>query len=75
MFFPNVKGSKYRYLGTNVGSKNTTSPLLGSRKLLYNLYENLTESELDEVKFLLNRDLPRRKLDKSAVSVAEVDKV
>lgn len=40
------------------------------RKLLYDLYENLTDDDLNKMKFLSNKLLPRRKLWKSSVSVA-----
>lgn len=44
---------------------------VGSRRLLYSLSEDLTDSDLQEMKFLLNRDLPRRKLEHNVVSVSE----
>uniref|UniRef100_A0A8C6TJM7 Caspase-8 n=1 Tax=Neogobius melanostomus TaxID=47308 RepID=A0A8C6TJM7_9GOBI len=35
------------------------------RKLLYNLYEDITDEDLRSMKFLLNQKLPRRKLDEN----------
>lgn len=44
---------------------------VGFRRLLYSLSEDLTDSDLQEMKFLLNKDLPRRKLEHNVVSVGE----
>lgn len=44
---------------------------VGSRRLLYSLSEDLTQSDLQEIKFLLHKDLPRRKLEHNVVSVGE----
>lgn len=41
------------------------------RRLLYSLSEELTYSDLREMKFLLNKDLSRRKLEHNVVSVGE----
>uniref|UniRef100_A0A3Q3VWI3 Caspase-8 n=1 Tax=Mola mola TaxID=94237 RepID=A0A3Q3VWI3_MOLML len=38
------------------------------RKLLYSLSEELTDGDLKSMKFLLNKELPRRKLDENIVS-------
>ncbi|KAG7467608.1 hypothetical protein JOB18_029800 [Solea senegalensis] len=44
--------------------ESTTSGLISPyRKLLYNLYEEMTDDDLKHVKFLLNPTLPRRKLE------------
>lgn len=39
------------------------------RKLLYNLYEDLTDGDLRNIKFLLNKKLPRRKLDENVTTL------
>nr|BAE98149.1 caspase 10 [Paralichthys olivaceus]BAE98150.1 caspase 10 [Paralichthys olivaceus] len=41
----------------------TTSLISPYRKLLYNLYEEMTQEDLEEVKFLLYKTVPRRKLE------------
>lgn len=43
---------------------------VGSRRLLYSLSEELTDGDLQEMKFLLNKDLSRRKLEHNVVSVS-----
>lgn len=40
-----------------------------SRKMLYNLSEELTADDLKDMKFLLHSYLPRRKLEENVVSV------
>ncbi|KAJ0005629.1 hypothetical protein NQD34_015523 [Periophthalmus magnuspinnatus] len=39
------------------------------RKLLYNLSEDITDEDLRNIKFLLNQNLPRRKLDESVTTL------
>ncbi|XP_056284201.1 caspase-8 isoform X5 [Pseudoliparis swirei] len=52
-----------RDLGLSDGASTTRSLISPYRKLLYNLSEKMTDEDLKNVKFLLNRDLPRRKLE------------
>nr|AKM76972.1 caspase 10 [Sebastes schlegelii] len=53
-------------------SASTTGSLISPyRKLLYDLSEEITDEDLKSVKFLLNKDLPRRKLEDN-VSTLEV---
>lgn len=40
------------------------------RKLLYNLSEEITDDDLKQVKFLLAKMLPRRKLEENVVSAS-----
>ncbi|XP_059198131.1 caspase-8 isoform X1 [Centropristis striata] len=48
----------------------TRSLISPYRKLLYNLSEEITDDDLRDMKFLLNKNLPRRKLEeKSTLSV------
>ncbi|XP_072300607.1 caspase-8 [Eucyclogobius newberryi] len=39
------------------------------RKLLYNLSEDITDGDLRNIKFLLNKELPRRKLDENVTTL------
>lgn len=47
-------------------ARSSISPF---RKLLYNLYEDLTDDDLHKVKFLSSKHLPRRKLEKSVTTL------
>eukprot|EP00064_Thunnus_orientalis_P017350 superscaffoldBa00003660_g17431 len=56
-----------RDLGLNV---STTESLISPyRKLLYDLSEDITDEDLKQVKFLLNKQLPRRKLDENVTTL------
>uniref|UniRef100_A0A3B4WGS8 Caspase-8 n=1 Tax=Seriola lalandi dorsalis TaxID=1841481 RepID=A0A3B4WGS8_SERLL len=46
----------------------TSSLISPYRKLLYSLSEEITDDDLNHVKFLLNKTLPRRKLEDNVVS-------
>ncbi|XP_054470961.1 caspase-8 isoform X2 [Anoplopoma fimbria] len=53
------------------GASTTTSLISPYRKLLYNLSEDITDADLKDMKFLLDKNLPRRKLEEN-VSTLEV---
>ncbi|XP_053185165.1 caspase-8 isoform X1 [Scomber japonicus] len=55
-----------RDLRINNQTSNLISPY---RKLLYNLSEDITDDDLKQVKFLLNKELPRRKLDENVTTL------
>lgn len=44
--------------------------ICNSRKLLYNLSEDITDDDLKQMKFLLNKKLPRSKLGENVVSMS-----
>ncbi|XP_075896344.1 caspase-8 [Nelusetta ayraudi] len=50
----------------STAARSSISPF---RKLLYNLYEELTDDDLNKVKFLSSKQLPRRKLEKSVTTL------
>lgn len=56
-----------RDLGLNVSI--TESLISPYRKLLYDLSEDITDEDLKQVKFLLNKQLPRRKLDENVTTL------
>ncbi|CAK6954037.1 caspase-8 isoform X1 [Scomber scombrus] len=54
----------------NLCLNNQTSNLISPyRKLLYDLSEDITDDDLKQVKFLLNKELPRRKLDENVTTL------
>ncbi|XP_031714617.1 caspase-8 isoform X2 [Anarrhichthys ocellatus] len=53
------------------GASTPRSLISPYRKLLYNLSEGITDDDLKDVKFLLDKDLPRKKLEEN-VSTLEV---
>ncbi|XP_060944555.1 caspase-8 [Limanda limanda] len=60
-----------RKFNLNDGEPTTISLISPYRKLLYKLSEELTEEDSNNVKFLLNDELPRKKLEENA-SLLEV---
>lgn len=58
-----------RDLGLSDQACATTSLISPYRKLLYSLSEEITEEELRNVKFLLNKQLPRRKLEDNVTTL------
>ncbi|XP_068560864.1 caspase-8 isoform X2 [Cebidichthys violaceus] len=60
-----------RDLELSDGASTPRSLISPYRKLLYNLSEEITDDDLKDVKFLLNKHLPRRKLEEN-VSTLEV---
>ncbi|XP_075963430.1 caspase-8 [Anarhichas minor] len=60
-----------RDLDLSDGASTTGSLISPYRKLLYNLSEEITDDDLKDVKFLLDKDLPRKKLEEN-VSTLEV---
>ncbi|KAM6955181.1 caspase-8 [Lycodopsis pacificus] len=60
-----------RDLQLSDGASTTRSLISPYRKLLYNLSEEITDDDLNDVKFLLSKDLPRKQLEEN-VSALEV---
>ncbi|XP_029348759.1 caspase-8 [Echeneis naucrates] len=60
-----------RKFGLTFDGATTCRLISPYRKLLYNLSEEITDKELEQVKFLLNAILPRRKLEEN-VSLLDI---
>ncbi|KAM7407403.1 hypothetical protein PAMA_003229 [Pampus argenteus] len=58
-----------RDLGLNEPVSTTRSLISPYRKLLYNLSDDFTDNDLKQMKFLLNKEIPRRKLDDSVTTL------
>ncbi|KAM4558518.1 caspase-8 isoform 1-T4 [Odontesthes bonariensis] len=58
-----------RYLGLAEQESKPRSFISPYRKLLYNLSEEITAKDLRDIKFMLSKDLPRRKLEENVTTL------